>query len=189
MEGSNFGVGRLQEVRNAIVEFKSTGKRVICYAHNYSTGSYIVASACDEIILHPSGEVRLIGLRSESSFYKKTLDKLGIRADLEHIGDYKSASDLFTRERMSDAHREVQNSILDDLYSQVCDSIAADRNLTHAQIKEQIDMGPFTAKGAVKNGVVDRLAYSDELDAITEELTGNTYSLVKGEGISEHGDV
>ena len=178
--GSNdFGVGRLQEIRDAVMYFKSAGKRVICYAHNYSTGTYIVASACDQIILHPSGEVRLIGLRSESSFYKKTLDKLGIRADLEHIGDYKSASDLFTREHMSDAHREVQNSILDDLYSQVCDSIAADRNLTQDQIKEQIDQGPYTAKRAVEYGVVDQLAYSDELEAITEELTGNTYSLMK----------
>ena len=110
---SDFGVGRLQEIRDVVMDFKSAGKRTICYAHTYSTGSYIVASACDKIILHPSGEVRLIGLRSETSFYKRTLDKLGIRADLEHIGDYKSASDLFTREDMSDAHREVQNSILD----------------------------------------------------------------------------
>ena len=176
---SDYGVGRLQEIRDAVMNFKAAGKRTICYAHNYSTGSYIVASACDQIILHPSGEVRLIGLRSESSFYKETLDKLGIRANLEHIGDYKSASDLFTRERMSDAHREVQNSILDDLYSQVCDSIAADRNLTQDQIKEQIDQGPFTAKQAVENGVVDRLAYRDELEAIIEKLTGKTYSLVK----------
>ncbi|MDE0041225.1 MAG: signal peptide peptidase SppA [Candidatus Poribacteria bacterium] len=176
---NDYGVGRLQEIRDAILNFKAMGKRAICYAHNYSTGSYIVASACDEIILHPSGEVRLIGLRSESSFYKKTLDKLGIRANLEHIGDYKSASDLFTRERMSDAHREVQNSILDDLYSQVCDSIAADRNLTQTQIKEQIDQGPFTAKRAIESGVVDRLAYRDELESTIEDRVGNTYSLLK----------
>ena len=176
---SDFGVGRLQEIRDAVTDFKSAGKRTICYASAYSTGSYIVASACDKIILHPSGEVRLIGLRSETSFYKRTLDKLGIRADLEHIGDYKSASDLFTREDMSDAHREVQNSILDDLYNQVCESIAADRGLTQDQIKEQIDQGPLTANQAVENGVVDRLAYRDELEAITKELAGGTHSLVK----------
>ena len=179
VENNAYGVGRLQEIRDVIREFKSTGKRTICYAHNYSTGSYIAASACDQIILHPSGEVRLIGLRSETSFYKKTLEKLGIRADLEHIGDYKSASDLFTREGMSDAHREVQNSILDDLYSQVCDSIAADRNLTQDEVKEQIDRGPFTAKQAVESGVVDRLAYRDELEEVTKKLVGGTYSLVK----------
>lgn len=176
---SDYGVGRLQEIRDAVINFKAAGKHTICYAHNYSTGSYIVASACDQIILHPSGEVRLIGLRSESSFYKSTLDKLGIQANLEHIGDYKSASDLFTRERMSDAHREVQNSILDDLYSQVCDSIATDRNLTQDQVKEQINQGPFTAKRAVENGVVDQLAYRDELETILEGRTGKTYSLVK----------
>lgn len=176
---SDFGVGRLQEIRDAVADFKSAGKRAICYAHSYTTGSYIVASACDQIILHPSGEVRLIGLRSESSFYKRTLDKLGIRADLEHVGDYKSASDLFTRESMSDAHREVQNSILDDLYNQICESIAADRGLTQDQIKGQIDQGPFTSKQAVNAGVVDRIAYRDELEAIAKELTGGTHSLVK----------
>lgn len=179
VENNDYGVGRLQEIRDVVMDFKSAGKRAVCYAHNYSTGSYIVASACDQIFLHPSGEVRLIGLRSESSFYKKTLDKLGIRADLEHIGDYKSASDLFTRESMSDAHREVQNSILDDLYSQVCDSIAADRNLSQDRVKEQIDLGPFTAKQAVENGVVDRLVYRDELEGITKELVSGEYSLVK----------
>ena len=169
----------MQEIRDAVADFKSAGKRAICYAHSYTTGSYIVASACDQIILHPSGEVRLIGLRSESSFYKRTLDKLGIRADLEHVGDYKSASDLFTRESMSDAHREVQNSILDDLYNQICESIAADRGLTQDQIKGQIDQGPFTSKQAVNAGVVDRIAYRDELEAIAKELTGGTHSLVK----------
>lgn len=179
VENNQYGVGRLQEIRDVILDFKSAGKRTICYAHNYSTGSYIAASACDRIILHPSGEVRLIGLRSETSFYKKTLEKLGIRADLEHTGDYKSASDLFTRDSMSDAHREVQNSILDDMYSQVCDSIAADRNLTRDQVKEQIDRGPFTAKQAVEKGVVDRLAYRDELEDITKKLVGGRYSLVK----------
>ena len=176
---SDFGVGRLQEIRDAVADFKAAGKRTICYAHNYATGGYIVASACDKIILHPSGEVRLIGLRSETAFYKKTLDKLGIRADLEHIGDYKSASDLFTREHMSDAHREVQNSILDDLYNQVCESIAADRGLTQDQIRGQIDQGPFTAKQAIENGVVDRLAYRDELEIIAKELTSETCSPVK----------
>ncbi|MDE0297525.1 MAG: signal peptide peptidase SppA [Candidatus Poribacteria bacterium] len=179
VENTDLGLGRLQELRDVVSDFKSAGKRTICYGHNYSTGTYIVASACDRIVLHPSGEVRLIGLRSETSFYKKTLDKLGLRADLEHIGDYKTASDPFTRERMSDAHREVQNSILDDLYDQVCESIAAERKLTQNQIKEQIDRGPFTAKQAVEHGVVDRLAYRDELETITKELMRGSYSLVK----------
>ena len=82
--GSPYGIGRLQEIREAILDFKETGKKVVGYMTNCSTGNYLLASVCDRIVLHPSGEVRLVGLRSEISFYKGVLDKLGIRADLEH---------------------------------------------------------------------------------------------------------
>ena len=126
--GSRYGIGRLQEIRDAILDFKASGKKVVGYMTNCSTGNYLIASVCDRIVLHPSGEVRLIGVRSEISFYKGVLDKLGIRADLEHIGKYKSASDIFTREEMSEAHGEVQNAILDDLYDQLTQSIADKRS-------------------------------------------------------------
>ena len=179
ISGRRYGIGRLQEIRDALLDFKASGKKVIGYMHNCSTGNYMLASACDRIVLHPSGEVRLIGLRSEVSFYKGVLDKFGIRADLEHIGEYKSASDLFTRKEMSEAHREVQNAILDDLYDQLTQSIAEGRNWTQEHVKQLIDQGPFTAKQALKNGLVDQLAYRDELKGIAKELTGENRRLVK----------
>ena len=177
--GSRYGIGRLQEMRDAILDFKASGKKVIGYMTNCSTGNYLLASACDRIVLHPSGEVRLIGLRSEISFYKGVLDKLGIRADLEHIGEYKSASDAFTREEMSDAHREVQNAILDDLYDQLTQSIADKRSWTQDDVKRLIDQGPFTAKQALAHGIVDQLAYRDQLKSIAKDLTGKDCRLVK----------
>ncbi len=178
--GSNYGIGRIQEIRNVILDFKASGNRVvICYMNTCSTGNYLLASACDRIVLFPSGEVRLIGLRSEVPFYKGVLDKLGIRADLEHIGEYKSMSELYTRTNMSDAHREVQNSILDDLYDQLTRSIADGRNWTQEHLKQLIDQGPFTAKQALENGLVDHLAYRDELEGIAKSLTGKSHRLVK----------
>ena len=147
--GGRYGIGRLQEIRDAILDFKASGKKVIGYMTNCSTGNYLLASVCDRVVLHPSGEVRLVGLRSETSFYKGILDKLGIRADLEHIGKYKSASDIFTREEMSNAHREVQNAILDDLYDQLTQSIAERRSWSQDDVKSLIDQGPFTAKQAL----------------------------------------
>ena len=176
---NDYGVGRLQGIRDVILDFKSAGKTVICYMNTGSTGSYMLASVSDRIVLHPSGEVRLIGLRSEVSFYKGVLDKLGIRADIEHIGDYKSASDLFTRTNMSDAHREMQNWILDDLYGQVTQLIAEGRNWTQEHVKQLIDRGPFTAKEALESGLVDGLVYRDELEEIVQELTGKSHRLVK----------
>ena len=177
--GSDYRIGRLQELSDIITNFRATGKKVICYMHTCSTGNYILASVCDQIVLHPSGEIRLIGLRSEVSFYKGALDKLGIRADLEHIGAYKSASDVFTRTNMSEAHREVQNSILDDLYDQLTQSIATGRGLTQDEVKQLINQGPFTAKQALGKQLVHRLAYRDQLKAIATELTGREHALVK----------
>ena len=177
--GGHYGIGRLQEIRDAILDFKASGKKVIGYMTNCSTGNYLLASVCDRVVLHPSGEVRLVGLRSETSFYKGILDKLGIRADLEHIGKYKSASDIFTREEMSNAHREVQNAILDDLYDQLTQSIADRRGWTQDDVKNLIDQGPFTAKQALAHGIVDQLAYRDELKDIAKNLSGKDCRLVK----------
>ena len=177
--GSRYGIGRLQEMRDAILDFKESGKKVIGYMTNCSTGNYLLASVCDQIVLHPSGEVRLIGLRSEISFYKGVLDKLGIRADLEHIGEYKSASDIFTREEMSEAHREAQNAILDDLYDQLTQAIADKRSWTQDDVKRLIDQGPFTAKQALAHGIVDQLAYRDQLKGVAKNLTGKDCRLVK----------
>ncbi len=177
--GSRYGIGRSQEIRKTILDFRESGKKVVGYMTNCSTGNYLLASACDQIVLHPSGEVRLIGLRSETSFYKGVLDKVGIRADLEHIGEYKSASDIFTREEMSDAHREVQNAILDDLYDQLTQSIAEERRWTQNDVKHLINQGPYTAKQALAHGVVDQLAYRDELKGIAKKVTGKDCSLVK----------
>ena len=177
--GGRYGIGRLQEIRDAILDFKASGKKVIGYMTNCSTGNYLIASVCDRVVLHPSGEVRLVGLRSETSFYKGILDKLGIRADLEHIGKYKSASDIFTREEMSKAHREVQNAILDDLYDQLTQSIAERRSWSQDDVKSLIDQGPFTAKQALMHGIVDQLAYRDELKDIAKDLSGKDCRLVK----------
>ena len=177
--GGRYGIGRLQEIRDAILDFKASGKKVIGYITNCSTGNYLLASVCDRVVLHPSGEVRLVGLRSETSFYKGILDKLGIRADLEHIGKYKSASDIFTREEMSNAHREVQNAILDDLYDQLTQSIAERRSWSQDDVKSLIDQGPFTAKQALMHGIVDQLAYRDELKDIAKDLSGKDCRLVK----------
>ena len=154
-------------------------RKVIGYMTNCSTGNYLLASVCDRVVLHPSGEVRLVGVRSETSFYKGILDKLGIQANLEHIGKYKSASDIFTREEMSNAHREVQNAILDDLYDQLTQSIADRRSWTRDDVKDLIDQGPFTAKQALVHGIVDQLAYRDELKDIAKDLSGKDCRLIK----------
>lgn len=179
LRGADYGIGRLQEVRDAILDFKKSGKKVLCYASSSGTGNYLVASACDKIVLHPSGEVRLIGIRAESTFYKGALDKLGVRADLEHIGKYKSASEPWTRESMSPAHREALDSLLDELFEQLTHAIAEGRGFSVAELKGKIDYGPYTATEALNAGLVDELAYDDEIEEISQKLMGGKYPILK----------
>ena len=178
INGSGYGMGQLQEMRDAIIEFKESGRVVISYLSSCSTGDYIVASACDAILMHPSAEVRLIGLRAERSFYKGALDMLGIRADIEQIGKYKSAAETFTRRDMSEAHREVQNVILDELYEQLVTAIVKNRGWTPETVKNLIDGGPYTARGARNAELVDRLVYEDELPNVVATLTDSATELV-----------
>ena len=178
IDGSSFGIAQLQEMSDAILDFRESGRVVLCYLSNCSTGDYIVASACDGILIHPSAEVRLIGIRTEHSFYKGALDMLGIRADLEHIGKYKSASEAFTQREMSEAHREIQNMILDDLYVQLVERIADGRGWTHESVKKRIDAGPYTARQAFTAELVDRLVYEDKLLEVVTELTDARTDLV-----------
>ena len=178
IDGSGYGIAQLQEMSDAILDFRESGRVVLCYLSNCSTGDYIVASTCEGILIHPSAEVRLIGIRTEHSFYKGALDMLGIRANLEHIGKYKSASEAYTRREMSEAHREIQNIILDDLYEQLVAAIAEGRGWTRESVKKRIDKGPYTARQAFAVELVDRLAYEDELHEVVTELTDARTDLV-----------
>ncbi len=178
INGSQYGMAELQEMADALQKFKESDRLVLCYLTNCSTGDYIVASACDGILIHPFAEVRLIGLRTERSFYKGSLDLLGIRADIEHIGKYKSASESLTKKEMSEAQREVQNIILDDLYQQLVNAIAAGRGWTPETVKKRIDEGPYTARQALRAELVDRLVYEDQLKEVVTQLTDKPTDLL-----------
>lgn len=187
INGGSYGMAQLQEMSDAILDFRESGRVVLCYLSSCSTGDYIVAATCDGILIHPSAEVRLIGLRTERSFYKGALDMLGVRADIEQIGKYKSASETFTRQEMSEAHREIQNIILDDLYEQLVDAIAEGRGWTHEDVKKRINAGPYTARQALATELVDRAVYEDELPDVVTEITNDRTDLVTLSDYAESG--
>ena len=160
----DMGLAKTQEVREAILQFKKSGKIVIAFMEQGGDREYYLATAADRIALLPTGYLDVNGLAATVTFIKGTLDKVGVVADLEHIGDYKSASDLVTRESMSPAHREVVNSLLDDMYNQMIGQIAQERGWTEEETKSKIDQGPFTASEALKAGLVDTLLFYDQTD-------------------------
>jgi len=136
-----------------------------------------LASASSQIFFHPMGTLDLVGVRSEPMFLRPLMDKLGVHSDFERIGEYKSAIERFARSEMSEVYREQTNNLIDDIYNQIIQMIAEGRNWTPKRVEGLVDKGPFTAKQALENKLVDKLMYEDEI----EELIGRRKSnLVKG---------
>ncbi len=165
------GWARAQEIRSDIEKFRKSGKPVLALMSGGDSTDYYVASAADQVYLLPEAMLDVRGLRAEVSFFKDTLSKLGIEAEMEHIGKYKSAVEPYSRSGMSDAFREVTNSILDELFSQFLEATGQSRGKTVDEMKAIIDQGPFMSQDALDAGLVDGLLYEDEFrDRLKEKL-------------------
>ncbi|MBD3183162.1 signal peptide peptidase SppA [Candidatus Poribacteria bacterium] len=184
-EGYSFA--RTQELRDYILDFKAEGKKIICYMDLAGDKEYYLASACDITLMNKAGYLSLNGFSSELTYYKGLLDKLGINADLYRIGKYKSASEMFTHEGISESHRESLNSMLDDLTEQLVNGIGENKDILNNRVTDMIDLGPYTAKEAHKAGLVDDLVYVDQISKVKDrafgekigKLSGKSYKYVK----------
>jgi protease-4 len=156
---------RLQEVRDAVADFKSSGKPVVAHLEYGGDREYFVASACDKVFLLPTSPLDISGFASYVLFLRGTLDKIGAYPDFVHIGDFKTAPNQYTEKTFTPAHREMAESLNRDLFEQFVQAVAAGRRKTPDQVRQLIDDGPFLAEDAVRLGLVDDLAYDDQVDA------------------------
>ena len=163
INGPAVGWAKLHELRTAILNIRAKGKKVIAVVDDASTKDYLLASACDQIVMPESGSVMMLGLRAEVTFYKGLFDKVGIKADMMQVGEFKGAAEPYSRTEMSAPFREEMESVLDDYFDQIVSTIAKDRKLAKADIIKAIDNGPHTAKVAKELGLIDRLGYDDEV--------------------------
>jgi protease IV len=161
---------RLQELRDAVVDFRSSGKPVTAFLEYGSDREYYLASAADKIYLMPSSSLDLTGLAAYEIFLRGTFDKLGAYPDFIHIGDYKTATNQLTETRMTPAHREMSESLNQDMFAQLVRAIADGRKKSEAEVRRLIDDGPFLPKAALEAGLVDGVAYLDELDDVVPVL-------------------
>ncbi|NQT86458.1 signal peptide peptidase SppA [bacterium] len=167
------GVAKIQEIADAIREVQAAKKKVYAYTSACGNGDYMLAACADKVVIPPGGAVALIGLGAEATFVKGMLDWLGIQADLLATGPHKSAGDALTRETMTEENRKVLDELLDDLYAQLVDTIAAGRGLEAKQVRTVIDGGPYAAKAAREAGLVDDLLYYDQfLASVGKDLGG-----------------
>ena len=156
--------GKVQEIRDAIADFKTSGKRISAYLEYAGEREYYLATAADRIYLMPSSALDVAGVATYEVFLKGTLDKIGAQADFEKIGEYKTAPNQLTETTFTPAHREMSESLTRDMYEQLVRGIAEGRRKNPEDVRALIDEGPFLAASAQRAGLVDTLAYEDQLD-------------------------
>ena len=183
IRGPVAGRGKIAELRAAIRRVRDAGKRVIAELRGAATVDYLIACACDEIVMPESGVLQLPGVRAEVTFFRGLFDKLGLRADMMQVGDFKGAAEPYTRKEMSPEFRQQYERLVDDIYAQLVETIATSRQLEPARVKELIDVGLFTPAAAKKAGLIDSIAYEDGLHkGLKDNLNVDQLNLAKNYG-------
>ncbi len=163
--------GAVQELRESIAAFAAV-KPTVAWAETYpGTLSYYLASVFGEVWMQPSGTVGLIGFATNALFLRDALDKAGIQAQFTARGEYKSAANMFTQDRYTDAHREADSRLIDSLHSQVWQGIAESRGLDVAVLDTLADRAPLLRDDAVGASLIDRIGFRDEAYRRIGELT------------------
>ncbi len=171
VHGLRAGWSRLQSLRRALLALRASGKRVWAYLSDAGMPEYYLASAADRVFLAPTATFDATGLASEVVFVKGALDKLGIEAQLARAGRFKSAGEPLTRTSMSAEHRAMLDELLDDLYAQLVGDVATSRHVDAETVRSAFERGPLLPADAVARGLVDAIAYPDEVeDALAERF-------------------
>lgn len=159
---------KVNEIRELLLDFRSTGKKAYAYIEEAIEfdKEYYLATACDQIILHPQGFLIINGIGGYVPFVKKALDQLGIEAEVEHVEEYKTAYHMFIEDKLTPAHREMLDSIYADLYSHYVQGLAQARGKSQEEIKQLLDHGFFQGEKAKAAGLVDELLYEDQFQEL-----------------------
>jgi protease-4 len=164
-ENPSLSIAQAEELKNTLEKFKGAGKPILLFSKTLGNIGYYVASVADYIAISPTGGgVDITGLRAEMMFFKGTLDKLGIKGDFLHAGQYKSAMEMFTRTEPSEAAAKNMNEILDALDKEFISGIARARKLSFEKVKAIVDNGPYTDLESDSLGLVDSLMYWEDFE-------------------------
>ncbi len=161
-----------QDLRGAIATLRASGRPVYGWLESAGNALMWIGAATDRLFLAPTGEVGLVGVGVELTFYGSALERLGVRPDFEAAGAYKSFGEPFTRTYASSANQEAMGDLVLDLHDQLVADIAADRGLEADAVRVVLDRAPVGAPDAVVAGLVDQLAYTDQLDEWLDEQHG-----------------
>lgn len=160
----SIGWAKADELRDAVKEFRTSGKPVYAYMEIGTNREYYLATSADKIFLPPPGDLYVNGFAAEAMFYKGSLDKLGIETDVIQIGPkYKNAPDQYTKKEMGEGQREVINALIDEYYGRMANAIVESRHKNASDIDSIIDNAPYNATQAKELGLIDGALYRDEV--------------------------
>ena len=168
------GYATAQALREALIDFRESGKFVVAYADNYGQANYYVATAADSLYLNAIGSLDWSGLGASIMFYTKMLDKLGVEMQVVKVGTFKSAVEPFVLTKMSEPNRLQYSTLLEDIWLQVCRDVAVSRDLTTDELNALANRNMLyqPQEEYLSSRLVDGLCYSQDIDALLAELTG-----------------
>ncbi|GAB2449269.1 signal peptide peptidase SppA [Streptosporangium sandarakinum] len=177
------GLAMVQELRQAVARLREAGKLTVAFAESFGefgagTVPYYLATAFERVYLQPSGDVGLTGVAIEQRFLKGALGKLGVDYQIGQRHEYKTAANTYTQDHMTEAHRESMGRITESITEQVVAGIAEGRGMEPAKVRELVDQGPFIGAEAVEAGLVDRMAYRDEVYDEVKKAAGEDSRLL-----------
>jgi protease-4 len=157
------GYAKVEDLGRMIKDFKQSGKKVYAFIEGAGSRGYYLATFADKVYVFKGGELFLTGLASEAMFLKNTFSQLGIEAEVYHIGEYKTAANIFTQDHMTKAHRESIEKLLQDIHNSVLQGVAANRGVDVETVKKIFDDSPYSNKAYLEHKLIDGILYEDEV--------------------------
>ncbi len=163
LDAPALGWAGTQEVRAALVALQEAGKPCVAYSESYASDTYLLASGCGTVVLTPAGVGMVNGIASSTTYFAELFGKLGVEPEFEHVGDFKSAVEPYERTEPSEAASEATNALLDSLWTQWVDQVAAGRQVEPDTLRAWVDDVAMSPSAALERGLVDALAYPDQI--------------------------
>ena len=189
LEAKSLGAGSasISAIRRELKDFKKSGKFIVAYSDNYTQGCYFLCSVADKVFLNPQGTLGLVGMASQTTFYKELLKKVGVEMMIFKVGTYKGAVEPFMLDKLSDANREQIQSYMNSIWGNVVAGIAESRSLSVDDVNNFANQGYAfaSAEKAVECGLVDELKYRTEAEDYVKELAGQDDDHLKTADISK----
>lgn len=165
-------LAHVQELRDAIVELRRHGKRVLCHLEDGTGSALYLCAAANRLVLNPAGSLRLVGMRARYFYFARLLEKLGLRAEVLHVGEHKSAPEMVTRDGASDVAQRDKIDLLQQTERQFTEDVSLGRDLSFAAVRAAAKHGPLRASEAVAAGLADGVAFDDQIDVEVSKMLG-----------------